>query len=90
VSNYDDDNKIALWVNDKGDNPKRPDFTGKGMHNGVPVRVSLWKRERKRDIDPVLSGTIEATDKDNRPQKPRYDRAGDPIENKLSKDPFGF
>jgi hypothetical protein len=90
VSNFDDSNKITLWVNDKGDNPKRPDFTGKGIVNGTPVRVSLWKRERKKETDPVLSGTCEPAEKDNRPQK--YDRAGDLIENekKFSKDPFGF
>ena len=39
------DNSAAIFRNDKGDNPKRPDYTGNGMVNGEAVRISAWIRE---------------------------------------------
>lgn len=46
----DYDNKLsgALFKNDKGDNPKRPDYTGNYTHSdGVEFRVSAWMKEGK-------------------------------------------
>ena len=41
------DNTLVLFPNDKGDNPKRPDFSGKGLHNGVEFQVSVWQNTSK-------------------------------------------
>ena len=38
----------ALFPNDKGDNPKRPDWRGDITINGVKYRVSGWIRAGKR------------------------------------------
>jgi len=52
-----EDGKISLFVNDKGDNPKRPDYTGKGMYKGEEVHLSMWKSTSKNGME-YLSGRI--------------------------------
>ena len=42
-------NSANLFINDKGDNPKRPDFTGDANVDGVMYRVSLWKKMSKNN-----------------------------------------
>jgi hypothetical protein len=39
---YDNEKKFALFKNDKGDNPKRPDYRGEITVNGVKYRMSAW------------------------------------------------
>ena len=39
------DNSASVFENDKGDNPNRPDFRGKGMIDGKLVWVSAWKKQ---------------------------------------------
>jgi hypothetical protein len=41
---YDKTNTIAIFKADKGDNPKRPDYTGSLNCNGTDFRVSLWMK----------------------------------------------
>jgi len=39
----------ALFRNDKGDNPKRPDYTGKGLDpNGEPIKLSGWVKDGQK------------------------------------------
>ena len=52
------DNPLVLFPNDKGDNPKRPDFSGKGLHNGVEFQVSVWQNTSKAGR-PYMSGQIQ-------------------------------
>ena len=42
------DNSGALFKNDKGDNEKRPDYTGPAVVGGVEYRVSAWLNESKK------------------------------------------
>ena len=42
---YDNTNTGTLWKNDKGNNPKRPDFKGSIDINGVPHWICSWVRE---------------------------------------------
>lgn len=37
----------ALFKNDKGDNPKRPDYTGVATIGGVDYQVSSWIKKSK-------------------------------------------
>ena len=37
----------SVFINDKGDNPKRPDFKGDGLFYGIPSWISLWKNKDK-------------------------------------------
>jgi len=52
-----EDGKMSLFKNDKGDNPKRPDYTGKGMYKGEEVHLSMWKSTSKNGLE-YLSGRI--------------------------------
>ena len=37
---------FSLFRNDKGDNPKRPDYTGEGMDlDGNAIEVAAWIKE---------------------------------------------
>lgn len=40
----DYDNSGALFVNDKKENDKQPDFTGNITVNGVKSRIAGWKK----------------------------------------------
>ena len=45
MAQYDNTNSFALFKNDKGDNPKRPDYTGNLNVDGIEFRISGWIRE---------------------------------------------
>lgn len=67
---YDTDNTFTLGVNDKGDNPKRPDYRGKLHIGGKTYRISAWLRTRQSDGAQFLSGKVEE-DRDQRPAAPQ-------------------
>ena len=45
MAEYDNTNTFALFKNNKGDNPKRPDYTGNLNVDGIEFRISGWIRE---------------------------------------------
>jgi hypothetical protein len=45
MAEYDNTNSFALFKNDKGLNPKRPDYTGNLNIDGIEFRISGWIRE---------------------------------------------
>jgi hypothetical protein len=45
MAEYDNTNTFALFKNDKGDNPKRPDYAGTANVDGIEFRISGWIRE---------------------------------------------
>lgn len=63
------DNSGVLFKNDKGDNPKRPDYRGSISVVGVDYNISGWIRESKKSGDKFLSLKVEAKDA----YKPRGD-----------------
>jgi hypothetical protein len=52
-----EDGQVSVFVNDKGDNPKRPDYTGRCMVDGKELQISLWKSTSQSGLD-YLSGKI--------------------------------
>ena len=42
-----EEGKVSLFKNDKGDNEKRPDYTGKCMVNGAMLHLSMWESTSK-------------------------------------------
>ena len=52
-----EEGQVSVFVNDKGDNPKRPDYSGKGVVFGKEFQISLWKSTSKNGLD-YLSGKI--------------------------------
>jgi hypothetical protein len=62
---YDNTNTFTLFKNDKGDNPKRPDYTGTLNSEGVEFRLSGWIREGKNGK--FISGSVQVKDGDVKP-----------------------
>jgi len=60
MSNYQPQpNTFSLFANDKGDNPKRPDYRGELiMPDGTKMRLSAWVRESQGGKR-YLSGKVE-------------------------------
>ena len=67
MTQYDDTNTFALFKNDKGDNPKRPDYRGKVNIKGHEFVISGWIRESKKDGSKFISGTVEPAKAKNAP-----------------------
>lgn len=53
------DNSGVLFKNDKGNNPKRPDYRGSIAVVGVDYNISGWIRESKKSGDKFLSLKVE-------------------------------
>ena len=61
MSNYTPQpNTFSLFANDKGDNPKRPDYKGDIiLSDGTKMRLSAWVRESANGGRKFLSGKVE-------------------------------
>ena len=60
MAEYDNTNTFALFKNDKGDNPKRPDYTGTTNVDGIEFRISGWIREGAKGK--FISGSVQLKD----------------------------
>ena len=47
---YDNTNRGVLFKNDKGDNPKRPDYTGNLDVGGREYELAAWIQESKKGL----------------------------------------
>lgn len=71
MANYTNESTIVIFPNDKGGNPKRPDYRGKIQLNGVAYKVSLWERVSKDGKNKrYISGPIERDEADQQPAAP--------------------
>ena len=52
---YDNEMTGALFPNDKGDNPKRPDHRGDVTIGGVKYSLSAWQTNAKNTGKPFIS-----------------------------------
>lgn len=52
------DGSGALFKNDKGDNPKRPDYRGDITLGGVQYELSAWIKDGKNGKFMSLSGKV--------------------------------
>lgn len=53
----------SMFPNDKGDNPKRPDYRGDFLLNGVVYEISGWLKEGKKGRWLSVSVKAKADDK---------------------------
>mgnify|MGYP003640990645 CR=1 FL=1 len=68
MSDYDNNNRGAIWGNDKKVKDTQPDFTGSIMVDGKDYFVSGWKR--KADASPKSPAlSLAVTLKDQQPQR---------------------
>lgn len=58
MADYDNNNTFVLFKNDKGDNQKRPDYTGNVTVNGIEMRLSGWIRESQNG-NKFISGQLQ-------------------------------
>jgi hypothetical protein len=77
MSEYDNENRGAIWRNEKKQQDTHPDFTGSLNVGGVDYWVSAWKRkEGAGPKSPALSFSVKP--KDEAPAK-RAAPAADPF-----------
>lgn len=69
MSQYDNTNTGALFINDKGGNEMRPDRKGTLNVEGVEYQISGWLRSPKKGGEKFLSLKIER--KNSQPQEGR-------------------
>lgn len=62
MSQYDNTNTGALFINDKAGNDKRPDRKGTLNVEGVEYQISGWIREKKNGGEKFLSLKVERKD----------------------------
>jgi len=76
-SNYEQrDMSGTLFRNDKGDNEKRPDYTGELMVNGEPFRLSAWLKTSSKGTKFMSLAVTPKEDKPAKPaKKPAFDDA---------------
>ena len=67
MAEYDNTNRFALFKNDKGDNPKRPDYTGTINVDGVEKRISGWVTEGKNGRKFISGSVADAEPKESKP-----------------------
>ncbi len=78
------DNSGALFKNDKGDNPARPDYRGDAMIDGTTYEMSAWIKEGKKGKFMSVSFKTKGDDKprDKLKEPPpagQYDDEGPPF-----------
>ena len=66
---YDNTNSGVLFKNDKGNNPKRPDYRGSLNVGGTDYNISGWIRKSKKTGDSFMSLKIEAKKDFSGPKK---------------------
>ena len=67
MAEYDNTNSFALFKNDKGDNPKRPDYTGNLNVDGIEFRISGWIREGAKGK--FISGSVQLKESNSEAQR---------------------
>ena len=69
MTEYDNNNRGALWNNDRKQSDKHPDLSGSIMIDGKEYWVSGWKKKQGQgDRAPVVSLSVRPKDyKDSQP-----------------------
>lgn len=71
MAEYDNTNTFALFKNELGDNPKKPNYTGSANIDGIEFRIAGWIREGKNGK--FISGTVQLKEGDVKPKQEAID-----------------
>lgn len=71
MAEYDNTNTFALFKNELGDNPKKPNYTGSANIDGIEFRIAGWIREGKNGK--FISGTVQLKEGDVKPKQETVD-----------------
>lgn len=86
---YDNTNTGILARNDKGDNPKRPDYRGSINVGGVDYWISGWIRTGREGTklagEKYMSLTVQP--KDEQQARPVQQSSGTPFDDMVDSDP---
>lgn len=76
---YDNEMTAVLFVNDKGDNPKRPDYWGRLTLAGTEYKLAGWKKTNDKQ-GTFLSIKVETNDEAPKaaPSQPQPQPAPEP------------
>lgn len=66
---FDTNNTFTLGANNKGDNPKRPDFRGELIMGGKTYLLSAWWKDNTTRGTKFLSGRVQLKE-EKRPTPP--------------------
>ena len=75
MAEYDNNMRGVLFVNDKGDNPNRPDYTGNCEIDGKKYRISSWKKTSQKGTT-FLSMSLELDDGSRQAAQPQPQQSG--------------
>ena len=62
MTNYDNNNRGAVWKNDRKTTDKHPDFNGTINVDGKDYWVSAWRGDKENPKAPVLSFSVQEKD----------------------------
>lgn len=65
MAQYDNTNTFTLNKNDKGDNPKRPDYRGKLNVDGIEFTLSGWIKDGPNGK--FVSGSVQMSEERAKP-----------------------
>jgi len=84
MNEYDNNNRGALWNNDRKQSDKHPDLSGSIMIDGKEYWVSGWKKKPgQNDRAPIVSLSVRPKDyKDNQPA-PSQTNAAESVDDQI-------
>ena len=59
---YDNNNRGAIWKNDRKTTDKHPDYTGAIMVDGKEYWISAWRGDKSNPKAPALSFSVQPKD----------------------------
>ena len=59
MTNYDNNNRGAVWKNDRKTTDKHPDFNGAITIDGKEYWLSAWRGDKQNPKSPVLSFSVQ-------------------------------
>ena len=62
MTSYDNNNRGAVWKNDRKTTDKHPDFNGTINVDGKDYWVSAWRGDKENPKAPVLSFSVQEKD----------------------------
>jgi hypothetical protein len=71
MTEYDRTDTFVLFKNDKGDNPKRPDYTGTINIDGTDYKLAAWIKDGKKGkfMTGKIGDEVEEKKEESRPQQ---------------------
>jgi len=67
MGNYDNVDKGVLFKNDRKENDKQPDYTGKINVSGIDYYINAWIRESKKNKKKFMSLAINPIENQDTP-----------------------